>query len=47
VLREAVLESDVMGKEMVLERLPGIFETHVRNVCLPKVKQAPHSHNLE
>ncbi len=36
VLREAVLASDVMGKEMVLARLPGIFETHVRNVCLPQ-----------
>ena len=36
VLREAVLASDVMGKEMVMARLPRIFETHVRNVCLPQ-----------
>jgi hypothetical protein len=36
VLREAVLASDVMGKEMVLAKLPEIFETHVRNVCLPQ-----------
>ena len=37
VLHEAIFASDVMGKEMVLARLPGIFETHVRNICLPRV----------
>jgi LAS superfamily LD-carboxypeptidase LdcB len=36
VLREAVMQSEVMGKEIVLARLPRVFETHVRNVCLPR-----------
>ena len=36
VLHDAVLTSEVMGKDMVLARLPGIFETHVRNICLPQ-----------
>jgi LAS superfamily LD-carboxypeptidase LdcB len=35
LLRETVMQSDVMGKEMVLARLPMVFETHVRNICLP------------
>jgi LAS superfamily LD-carboxypeptidase LdcB len=35
LLRETVTQSDVMGKEMVLTRLPMVFESHVRNVCLP------------
>jgi LAS superfamily LD-carboxypeptidase LdcB len=35
VLREAVMENDVMGKEILLQRLPVIYESHVRNVCLP------------
>jgi LAS superfamily LD-carboxypeptidase LdcB len=35
VLCEAVTESEVMGKEILLRRLPAIYESHVRNIFLP------------
>jgi LAS superfamily LD-carboxypeptidase LdcB len=35
VLRQAIVENDVMGKQIVLQRLPTLYESHVKNVCLP------------
>jgi hypothetical protein len=35
LLRETVMQSEVMGKEIVLVRLPAVFESHFGKVCLP------------
>jgi LAS superfamily LD-carboxypeptidase LdcB len=36
VLREAVMENEIMGKEILLQRLPAIYESHVCNICVPR-----------
>jgi LAS superfamily LD-carboxypeptidase LdcB len=35
-LCEVVRENEVLGKDIVLERLPSVFESHVKNICLPQ-----------
>ena len=37
VLHRAIEEADVLGKELLLRRLPGIFEHHIRNIVPPDV----------
>jgi hypothetical protein len=35
LLRRVTLETDILGKELVLERIDDIYEKHVLNICLP------------
>lgn len=35
ILRDALNNADMLGKERVLEQLPEIFENHVKNICPP------------
>jgi LAS superfamily LD-carboxypeptidase LdcB len=36
VLHDAVAASEILGKDIVLARLPALYESHVRNICVPQ-----------